>query len=87
MHLLFANDTPKRLQRFKQSHRLPDDWRLPQGTDVETRALSRHLDVRTIFEDTYIDYTVRIAVFDANGRPILGFTDWSFDTAVLLAHK
>lgn len=78
------NDTPERLQRFKESHHLPSEWHLLQGSDIDTRALSRYLNVRTIFEDTHIDHDVRIAVFDSNGHRTKSFADWGFDTDALV---
>jgi cytochrome oxidase Cu insertion factor (SCO1/SenC/PrrC family) len=72
-------DTPARLARFKEAHRLPDHWHLLSGSAADTRALGRYLRLRVIDDDTHVDHDVRIAVFASDGRIAGSYSDWSFD--------
>jgi protein SCO1/2 len=80
-------DTPERLHRFKETRHLPEDWSLLSGSDADTRALSRLLDVRPMFDDGHIDHDVRIGVFDAGGRLVHNFADWSFEADVSVGSR
>jgi protein SCO1/2 len=80
-------DTPERLHRFKEARHLPEDWHLLAGSDLDTRALSRRLDVRAMWDDGHIDHDVRIGVFDANGRLVRSYADWSFDAGAAVVSR
>lgn len=72
-------DTPERLGRFKQSHRLPDHWHLLHGSDLDTRALGRYLAVHAAVDDGHIDHDVRISFFHSDGQLARSFEGWAFD--------
>jgi protein SCO1/2 len=72
-------DTPDRLQRFKQAHKLPDNWHFLWGSDTDTRGFAHYLRMNAAYDGGHIDHDVRIAVFDADGRWVRGFSGWSFD--------
>ena len=80
-------DTPERLARFKAAHHLGDNWHLLAGSDPDTRALARFLDVRAIYDDGHIDHDVQIGLLDSEGRVIRRFDDWSFDEQTLLGAR
>ena len=73
-------DTPARLGRYKHDHDLPDHWHLLSGTLRETHALARSLGVNAAYDDGHIDHDVRIAIFDAKGALMAGYSGWSFDS-------
>ena len=80
-------DTPERLHRFKEARHLPEDWHLLAGSDLDTRALARRLVVRAMWDDGHIDHDVRIGVFDASGRLVRSYADWSFDAGAAVVSR
>lgn len=72
-------DTPATLARFKASRHLPQHWHLLSGSEDDTRAFAKYLDVKVAEDQGPLDHDVRIALFDASGRQTMTFHGSSFD--------
>jgi protein SCO1 len=78
------NDTPERLQRFKERDGLPAEWHLLSGSADDTRGLADFLETRAAHDTAHIDHQVRIAVFDGRGQLARNLHGWDFDAALAL---
>jgi cytochrome oxidase Cu insertion factor (SCO1/SenC/PrrC family) len=73
------NDTPARLRMFKKSRRLPDEsWHLLSGPLLQTRALSRLLDLRSAGDDGHIEHETKIFFYDGAGTLTRTLRGWRF---------
>lgn len=74
-----SHDTPAELARFKATRHLPQHWHLLSGSDVDTHAFAKYLEVSDVKARTPGEHEVRIALFDSGGRQTHTFHGWDFD--------
>ncbi len=83
-----SHDTPAQLARFKAARHLPQHWHLLAGSDAETHAFAKYLEVGDVQARVHGEHDVRIALFDSDGRQTHTFhgSEFDADEAIRGAH-